>query len=90
MRVKTSITLAEETLHAVDRIAALDQRRRVGMPANHRERAGIQRVAAEFVTGKPRPIEDADAQAGRRENRGRQRTGRPGSRNGHVIHLPDR
>ena len=49
--------------HAVDRIALRDQRRDVGMTAQHGERAGIQRVAAQLVPGKPRAIEDADAQA---------------------------
>ena len=55
------------------------------MTLQDRQRARIQRIAAEFVTGKGRAIEEADARAGAREDDRRERTRGAGAGNRDVI-----
>jgi hypothetical protein len=43
--------------HAVNRIALREQRRDLQVPLQHRQDAGIHRVAAQLVTWKSRAIE---------------------------------
>ena len=67
--------------HALDAQAALVDARREFQRLQARERARVDRVAAQFVARKDGAIDDAHARAGTRQKRAGDRSRRPGADN---------
>ena len=72
--------------HAVQRSPAVSAIPARSEPSEHRERAGIERVAAQLGPRKRRAIEQADARARPREHRGRDRSRRARTDDQDVEH----
>ena len=71
--------------HAVDDAALPPERREIEVPGQQRQRAGVQRVAAQLLAREARAIDERDARAAPREQARGQRARRSRARNHHVI-----
>ena len=83
--IDRNAVLAGET-HAIDGQPALVNAGGEAEPPQQRERSRVDRIAAQLVARKCRPVDDAHAGARAREHRGGHRAGRTRADDDDIIH----